>query len=165
MPIERCAQCGFDSDAWSDASAMEAIVQLPARWMAAVSGLSTEELRRRPVSDMWSIAEYTDHVREVLFGMRLVLDTATESPGTDLGDPPEAPFDPEPRPIDVPVALSGIEHEARELYGRLTDVPSASWEAVVLVGGEEIDLHWIARHAVHDATHHLDDVVRLRIRL
>ena len=165
MPIERCAQCGFNSDAWTDATAMDAITQLPARWMAAVSGLSAEELRRRPISDMWSIAEYTDHVREVLFGMRFVLDTATELPGTDLGDPPEAPFDPEPSSIDVPHALSGIEHEARELYGRLIEVPSTSWKAAVVVGGEEVDLHWIARHAVHDATHHLDDVERLRIRL
>jgi hypothetical protein len=72
---------------------------------------------------------------------------------------------PEPRSIDVPVTLSGIEHEVRELYGRLTDVSSASWEAVVVIGGEDVDLHWIARHAVHDASHHLDDVQRLRMRL
>src|SRR5437588_5664049 len=121
MAIERCAQCGFDGGNWSDAAAMEAIAQLPVRWVEAVSGLSTEELQGRPVSDMWSIAEYADHVREVLFGMRFLVDTAAESPGTDLGDPPEAPFDPEPRSIDVTLALSGIEHEVRELYGRLTD--------------------------------------------
>jgi hypothetical protein len=28
-----------------------------------------------------------------------------------------------------------------------------------------VDLHWIARHAVHDATHHLADVELLRYAL
>jgi len=33
---------------------------------------------------MWSIAEYADHVRRVLFGMRFLLDTAVTQPGTVL---------------------------------------------------------------------------------
>ena len=32
---------------------------------------------------MWSIAEYADHVREVLFGMRFVLDTALTFDGRE----------------------------------------------------------------------------------
>jgi hypothetical protein len=35
----------------------------------------------------------------------------------------------------------------------------------VIVADEAVDLHWIARHAVHDATHHLQDVTRLRANL
>jgi hypothetical protein len=46
---------------------------------------------------MWSIAEYVDHVREVLFGMRFLLDTAVHDPGTDLAEPPEPSFEPEQR--------------------------------------------------------------------
>jgi hypothetical protein len=33
------------------------------------------------------------------------------------------------------------------------------------VDGDELDVHWIARHAVHDSTHHLDDIARLRAAL
>src|SRR5690349_3107825 len=111
---------------------------------------------------MWSIAEYVDHVREVLFGMRFVLDTALAEPGTDLGEPPEPRFDPEPRIIDAADALSGIDRAANALRQRLGELPDSSWDSTAIVGGDEIDAHWIARHAVHDASHHLLDVDRLR---
>jgi hypothetical protein len=114
---------------------------------------------------MWSIGEYTDHVREVLFGMRFVLDSAAADSGIDLGDAPRGLFTPEPRPIDVPFALEGIDREARALVERLTAMSSSSWKATAMIGGIEVDAHWIARHAVHDATHHLGDVAQLRAAL
>lgn len=40
----------------------------------------TDELQRRPIPEMWSIAEYTDHVREVLFAMRFVLAAPSTRP-------------------------------------------------------------------------------------
>lgn len=162
MTREHCPECGFDSDEWSDAAAVQAITQIPARWTEAVTGLSSAELQRRPISDMWSIAEYTDHVREVLFGIRFLLDVVTEAPETDLGDPPEPRFDPEPRVIDIDDALAGVESEAGQLHDRLSELPSPGWGATALVHGDTVDLHWLARHAVHDASHHLGDVSRLR---
>lgn len=160
--LERCEQCRFDGGEWTDSGAIEAVAALPFRWRDAVSGLSTDELYRRPVPEMWSIAEYVDHVREVLFGMRFVLDTTLAEPGTDLSEPPEPRFDPEPRIIDVEEALSGIDREANALRHRLGELPDSSWGSTAIVAGDEIDAHWIARHAVHDATHHLLDVDRLR---
>jgi hypothetical protein len=160
--VETCEQCGFDGEEWTDIGAMDAIAALPARWRDAVSRLSSEQLHQRPVPEMWSIAEYVDHVREVLFGMRFVLDTAVAQPGTDLGEPPEPRFDPAPRCIDVEVALVGIDRESNALRDRLADLPDSNWSARAIVGGDEIDARWIARHAVHDATHHLLDVGRLR---
>jgi hypothetical protein len=160
--VERCEQCGFDAEEWTDIGAMEAIATLPARWRDAVSGLTSDQLHDRPVPEMWSIAEYVDHVREVLFGMRFVLDTAVGQPGTDLGEAPEPRFDPEPRAIDIGVALSGIDREASALRGRLAELPDSAWYSKVTAGGDAIDARWIARHAVHDATHHLLDVDRLR---
>jgi hypothetical protein len=160
--VERCEQCGFDSEEWTDIGAMEAIATLPARWRDAVSGLTSDQLHHRLVPEMWSIAEYVDHVREVLFGMRFVLDTAVGQPGTDLGEPPEPRFDPEPRAIDVGAALSGIDREASALRDRLAELPDSAWNSKVTAGGDAIDARWIARHAVHDATHHLLDVDRLR---
>ncbi len=165
MVVERCDQCRFDGGEWTDTGAIEAVAARPSRWRDSVSGLSSDELHRRPVAQMWSIAEYVDHVREVLFGMRFVLDTVLAEPGTDLGEPPEPRFDPEPRIIDVEDALSGIEREANALRTRLGDLPDSSWDSTAIVGSDEIDVHWIARHAVHDATHHLLDVDRLRAAL
>jgi len=162
MPVERCAECGFDSAGWSDEAAVEAIGQLPAQWVDAVAGLGSDEVQRRVIPEMWSIAEYTDHVREVLFGMRFVLDSAVDQPGIDLGDAPEPEFAAEPRAIDIGAALSGIDREARALRDRLAELLESSWSSTAMVGGAEVDAHWLCRHAVHDATHHLGDVSRLR---
>jgi hypothetical protein len=43
-------------------------------------------------------------------------------------------------------------------------VPSATataWESTITLDNTGVDPHWIVRHAVHDATHHLLDVERL----
>jgi len=114
---------------------------------------------------MWSIAEYADHVREVLFGMRFLLDTATSQPGTDLGRSPPPQFASQPRQIDVEAALDGIDKEARWLSQQLSGLSSHDWSLTVIFDGTSVDPHWIARHIVHDATHHLLDIGRLRSAL
>lgn len=162
MPIEVCPACGFDGATWTDADAVAAISGLPDRWSDVLDGLSLAELQRRPRPTMWSIAEYVDHVRETLFGMRFLLNTALNSSGADLGDTPEPRFDPDPRIIDAREALGGLASEAQQLHDHLQGTPQHAWTSTVIVGGEELDVHWIARHAVHDPTHHLQDVVRLR---
>jgi hypothetical protein len=93
------------------------------------------------------------------------LDTAVNDPGTDLGEPPEPTFEPEPRAIGIDVALAGLSDEAEQLAGALADTPPPGWASTVIVSGDELDLHWIARHGVHDPTHHLRDVSRLRAAL
>ena len=165
MPVERCSECGFDGDDWSDAAALDAVGELPERFRRATAGLGQQDAVRRPLPATWSIAEYVDHVREVLFGMRFILDSALAQPGVDLGEAPEPRFDPEPRAIDLDAALEGLEREAMSLASRLREVPEQSWDHTVRVGADELDARWICRHAVHDATHHLMDVERLRAAL
>ena len=76
MATERCEACGFDGERWSDADAVAAVDELPPRFVDAVRGLGEDEVQRRLIVGTWSIAEYVDHVREVLFGMRFLLDSA-----------------------------------------------------------------------------------------
>jgi hypothetical protein len=116
MTVERCDDCGYDADDWSDSSAITAIEGLPACWHEALAGLTPGDLHRRPIPSMWSIAEYADHVREVLFGMRFLLDTTLTTPGADLGMSPSSPFDPEPRRIEIKVALA-VSRVRRPHYG------------------------------------------------
>jgi DinB superfamily len=165
VSAERCGECGFDSDEWNDARAIVAIQRLPSQWTTAVAGLTSSDLLRRPVHQMWSIAEYTDHVREMLFGMRFVLDTAVSQPGINLGDVPLSQFASQPRHIDVEAALAGIDHEARSLSRQLSGLSSDDWLLTVTFDGTSVDPHWIARHIIHDATHHLLDIARLRSAL
>jgi DinB superfamily len=162
VTAEHCQQCGFDGDDWTDTGALEAVAELPVRWASAISGLRSRDLLRRPVPDMWSIGEYTDHVRQVLFGMRFLLDAAVSQPGVDLGASPESRFDTEARPIEVESALAGIDREATALRESLSELPPDAWTSIVILDGAGVDPHWIVRHAVHDATHHLLDVQRLR---
>jgi hypothetical protein len=165
MPAERCQECGFNGDSWTDEASIEAIDHLGTRWTEASSGLQLEDLQRRPITDMWSIAEYIDHVREVLFGMRFVLDSAIGNPGISLGTPPKSEFAAVARLIDPWVALDGISRESNALRDRLREIPEESWSATAVIGDDEVDVHWVCRHAVHDANHHLGDVRRLRSML
>ena len=165
MPREVCSECGFDSENWTDRAALQAIGELPDRWAEAVSGLSIDDVGRRPIVDRWSIAEYADHVREVLFAMRFVTESALTSPGLDLGPTPESELSPVPKPVELSVALSGIRREATGLVAVLEPLTDEQWLVSARVGSTTIDLHWVARHAVHDATHHLYDVGSLRAAL
>jgi hypothetical protein len=162
MPVERCRQCGFDGSRWSDAEATQQVAGLPDLWAQAITGIDPSDLHRRPIGGMWSIAEYTDHVRETTFRMRFVLDIALTDPGVDPGDPPQPRFDPEPRHLDAERALAAFRREVKELVAALTALDDDRWAAAVITGGDEVDVHWMIRHALHDITHHLGDVERLR---
>lgn len=165
MDVERCDECGFDGAAWTDAAAVGEIGALHERFTDALERFEPAHVTGRPLPDTWSVAEYVDHVREVLFGMRFLLDTAVTAPGSDLGDPPEPRFDPTPRAIEVADALAGLGHQAAALSTRLDALDADEWSATVVVGGDVHDAHWIARHAVHDSHHHLLDIERLRSAL
>ena len=67
--------------------------------------------------------------------------------------------------IDVALALSGIRYEATSLVGVLEPLTDEQWLVTAQVGSTTVDLRWVARHAVHDATHHLYDVESLRAAL
>jgi hypothetical protein len=162
MPAERCSECGFDGSRWSDAEATQHVADLPGLWAEAISGVDPSDLHRRPIGRMWSIAEYTDHVRETTFGMRFVLDMALTDPGVDLGEAPEPRFDPEPRQLEAAQALAAFRQEVEALVVGLTALDDDRWDAAVIIGGDEVDVHWMVRHALHDITHHLGDVARLR---
>ncbi len=165
MSVERCSECGFDGGNWTDTQALVRLAELPALWSQAIEGIGPADLLRRPIPEMWSIAEYTDHVRETTFGMRLVLEMAIAEPGIDLGDPPEPRFDPAPRPIDASHALAMFEQEVRQLSEKLAATESERWSSHATISGEVVDVHWVARHAVHDVSHHLGDVEKLRASL
>ncbi len=161
MTLERCDECGFDSKAWTDDDALAAVAALPDRWCQAVHGLDTTQVNTRPIPTMWSIGEYSDHIRETIFGMRFLLDTATTTPGTVLGPPPEPAFQPEPRPFDVDVAISAFAAEITQLVERLEQLEPHERDMTVTIGNDTVDARWIVRHAIHDVTHHLGDIKRL----
>jgi hypothetical protein len=165
VTVEECDECGFSADQWSDAGALAALEELPARFAGAVEGLTPSELLRRPVDGQWSIAEYVDHVREVLFGMRFLVEMAVTAPGTDLGQSPSTPLSPDPRPVEIDTALAGVERETKSLRQSLSGLSPNEWRSMVIFDSTIVDPCWIVRHALHDSTHHLLDIERLRLVL
>ena len=137
---------------------------------SGVKGHDTIEIEHPPgeeirVASQWSIAEYADHVREVICGMRFLLDITVTQPGTDLGESPSSPFERDPRQIDIEAALVGIEREVTSLLNTYSELSPNQWASIVTLDGANVDPHWIVRHAVHDSTHHLLDIERLRLAL
>lgn len=165
MQHELCDECGFDGNRWADGDVMTTLPVMAALWHEMIAGADTDLLQTRAAADQWSIAEYADHVREVLFAMRFLAATALSSPDSDLGSSPEPVFRPETRVIDVDTALDGIASEGGLLAQELAAAGLDQWDASVIVDHERVDLRWIGRHAVHDATHHLHDIGRTRVRL
>ena len=158
----RCDRCGFEPDKWTDAAAIRELDTMSERWPPVVTGVAEVDLGRRLVRDTWSIAEYVDHVRETMFVMRFLLEVAGDGPEVDLGAIGEPTFDAEPRRIDSSQAMQALWDEVHQLCARLDEVAAALWDASVVLGGRRVDVHWIVRNALHECSHHLGDVSRLR---
>jgi hypothetical protein len=94
--------------------------------------------------------------------MRFLLGIAVTQPGTDLGESPSSTFEPEPHQIVVDAALVGLEREVTSLLKIFSELAPNEWHSTVTLDGANVDPHWIVRHAVHDSTHHLHDMERLR---
>ena len=127
-----------------------------------VGGLDDDVLQTRFELGQWSIAEYADHTRETLFAMRFLLGMALSTDEPDLGPAPTPRFTAEARSIDIAAAISGIDAESNELAAELAVLDMEQWSRGATIDGERVDVRWIARHAVHDATHHLHDIGRIR---
>jgi hypothetical protein len=85
-----------------------------------------------------------------------------ETPGADLGPSPESRSNTEARLIKIENALAGIDREPTTLREGLSELPPDAWATTVTLDDSEVDPYWIVRHAVHNGTHHLLDVKRVR---
>lgn len=133
-PREIGPASGFDSDLYSRADTISSQRIIPAVLGAAIEGLDEEALNRRPDEATWSMAEYLNHVREVVFGNRMAIEMALAEPADEFG-------------------------QMEELLAGLTD---DQWRVSVTVGGERLSVGWFARHVLHDGLHHLGDIGRIR---
>jgi MOSC domain-containing protein YiiM len=162
---EQCEECSFDGDRWRDEDALSTLPIVAALWSEYLVDIAPELVQTRARAGEWSIAEYTDHVREVLFAMRFLLGTALAEPERDLGEAPTPRFSEQVRTIDIGRALAGVHEESNALARELGEIDPRDWGTGVVVDGERVDLRWIGRHAVHDVLHHLHDIARIRDRL
>lgn len=165
MRVETCDGCGFDSTRWNAQDTLNTVRSLAVRWRLTLEGLPPDLASARPDTTTWSIAEYTDHVGQSLWMARFVVDLARTEPGTDLGDVPRSTFTPDAQPIDLDDALERLDLEGTALFDTARQIPAAQWDAAVFIDGDEWSIGWALRHVVHDVSHHLGDIGRIRQRL
>jgi hypothetical protein len=135
-------------------------VQHAARLTAA-----DDALRRRPAPDVWSPLEYACHVRDVLGVQReRVLRTQSEE------EPSFTPMDRDRRAVDEAYNRQDPARVADELRAAgaaiaalLESLDDAGWACTGVYNYPATavrDVDWIARHTLHELTHHLMDVDR-----
>lgn len=169
--MEGCGQCGF---VYADHAASELQAALRRRagdFRARLLAVSSQAggdrvVRAHPLAGVWSALEYACHVRDVLEVQRSRLALALR----------------EERPVFV-----SMEREERVVRDRYNDQdPNAVAEQMVVAGEllavsfaalddpgwarvgvynwperAERSMLWLARHTLHELTHHLDDFDRV----
>jgi hypothetical protein len=167
VAVDRCAECSFDGDRWTDQDVLTTLGALSRLWAGHLEGARDAILHTRPDAETWSIAEYTHHLGDTLWAMRFLADTARATTGSDLGEVHgSSGIEEEPSAVDLAAAIERLADESMQLRAALAAVPTERWgDASVRLNGDEVDLGWVGRHALHDTVHHLHDVGRIRARL
>ena len=120
-------------------------------------------LRLRPAPDAWSALEYACHVRDA-FGVcdhRIAKTLAEDRPIFQAMDRDAAVVRFAYNEQDPVVVGAELAEAAEKLAQRVEAVPDDGWERVgVRDTGYEMSVAWIARNALHEASHHLLDIGR-----
>jgi len=167
MRAETCDECRFDSTRWDAADTISTLRSLAARWDQVLDGLPPALADVRPDDETWSIAEYTDHAANTLWSMRFVLEVIRADPGSVLDSGAgHGGITPDHRPVDLAEASARMHVEGAALHDLACAIPPDTWEGgAVTIDGEAWSIGWTLRHTVHDVSHHLVDIGRIRHRL
>ncbi len=167
MEHERCGACGFDGAQYDDTALLQELRSLGPRWRALVAEAGPE-LRERPQPEVWSALEYAAHSRDITalhaFGVEqaLTLDEPAFPPIEDgLVDSAAANYG----HADPDEVLDALHREATRLAQLADDAGPGNWSRGLTIGLERIDVRRLLEHALHDSSHHLDDVDRGLARL
>jgi hypothetical protein len=160
---EQCAACGFDGSTYTETSLLAAIGALGPRWRALL-GAAGPELRTRPRPQTWSAIEYAAHSRDItaihVFGVEQAL-TRDEPvyPAID-GDALIASAAAGYQDEDPSLVVDQLDLEACRLRDLAADAGVSTWDRGITIGDARSTVRRLLEHALHDSTHHLDDVDR-----
>ncbi|MET0323994.1 MAG: DinB family protein [Ilumatobacteraceae bacterium] len=161
--MEACAVCGF---VWDDVPAEEVVPRSTAAALAIAAQLDAAGAvtTQRPAPDRWSMLEYGGHVRDVILNLRerIILGAVEDNPvpkpmyGTarvDLGL----------YAADAPDVVADELAIAADLFARtFAALTPEQLARPIFYGWPEAatrTLLWVAAQTVHEAEHHLGDVV------
>jgi S-DNA-T family DNA segregation ATPase FtsK/SpoIIIE len=161
--MDRCDECGFDYGDVAVGEVAGILRSLCARYVEVLEGGREEDLRARPVPDVWSAVEYTCHVRDVLLIQRdrVILALVEHAPSfarmyrderaalTGYGQEPLK---------DLSGELGAAANLFAKLFERLSDEQMTRPCIYNFPAAAERDVGWLGRHTVHETKHHLLDV-------
>jgi hypothetical protein len=159
---ETCNACGFDGADYDDAELLARLRGLGPSWRAVLDGAGSE-LRIRPAEGVWSAIEYAEHSRDV---------TALHAFGVEQALTQDEPVFPAVEPgladaaavaygaADPGEVVAALDAAARQLAAHADEAGTDAWSKGLTLGDERVDVRRLLEHALHDSTHHLDDVER-----
>lgn len=136
----------------------------------AVTGLSDQALRARPVPGVWSPLEYLAHVRDVpRFHGAVIRDALRAEPGVEVRQPPvdvdavvaDLGYNQE----DPAAVLDAVEANLARFADRIETLTPAEQAVTLVRVGETVPVAFLAGNVLHETRHHLLDVRRLAGRL
>jgi S-DNA-T family DNA segregation ATPase FtsK/SpoIIIE len=133
-----------------------------ASFASLLDSTPADALRGRPADDVWSPLEYAAHVRDVLWNIRdrIFLALVEEHPTFARVYPDQRAELGRYKDEDPCEVADQIVTGAAAL-GRVIALLTAEQLARTGVyAGDDREVLWIARQALHEATHHLDDAER-----
>jgi len=158
-----CDVCALVYSEISIDDAVGAIGGLPEAVREAVSAISPEACRVQG-RQIWSVAEYLCHLRDVYVSFTIRLHrTCTESrPALEpmFNDLRARRF--RYNDCDINATLDELSAAAAGFCEQIARTKARDWDRVATrLPGEERTARWLVRQAMHEGVHHLGDVRRI----
>ncbi|MGA8548028.1 MAG: DinB family protein [Mycobacterium sp.] len=159
-----CLECGLVYSEISIEDAVSAIIGLPSAVRAAVSAIPVEARRVRPRPQVWSVAEYLCHLRDVYmaFTIRLHRVRAEDRPAMEpmFNDLRARRF--RYNGCDFEATLGELGAATTGFCEQVTRTEEGDWDRIATrLPGEDRTARWLVRQAMHDGVHHLGDIRKI----
>lgn len=163
-----CPECGLAYDTISPQDAVAAVRSFPRRYRALVVTPGSDDrpnaaFRRRPRPGTWSALEYTAHVADVLDHLgpairRIMVD---DNPSISFFDNDVRATEKAYNELERTEVLGWLDFACAELASVLEGVTADDWTRPARLEAGDRDALTVARHGVHEGSHHLRDVQRV----
>jgi hypothetical protein len=159
-----CEDCGLSYPDLTLADAVTEIRGIPDAARAAVAAVPPGARRLRPSADVWSVAEYVCHLRDVYTGftIRLRRVRTEDEPAVDpmYGDVRAVRF--RYADADVDAALGELSRAVAGFRDEVADTRPDEWSRTLRRSpGEVRTASWLVRQATHEGRHHVRDIARV----
>ncbi|WP_249026209.1 DinB family protein, partial [Mycobacterium noviomagense] len=159
-----CDVCDMVYQRISVDDAVTAIADLPAAVREAVLGIPPEARRWRPSPQVWSVAEYVCHLRDVYmsFTIRLHRARKEDCPAVEpmFNDLRARRF--RYNDCDLAATLAELAAAASGFCEEVARMKDRDWDRVITrLPDEQRTARWLVRQAMHEGIHHLGDIRRI----